>query len=69
MKQLTPVQRRTLERAASRQRGNVCPMPGIHAAAQMAVIEALLRKGYITDNRIPFITEQGRAALVECDDL
>ena len=64
---MTKTQRKVLEKAASRERGNICPIVNVrvYAASEMAVIDALVRKGYVTDDRIPFITDAGRAAIKE----
>ena len=69
---------RALRKAASRERANICPIPGVHAAAETALIDALDRRGFIVwDNgvargatehgphmSVPRISESGRAALV-----
>jgi len=62
---LTETQRKVLQMAASRERGNVCPIVNVRifAAAETAVIRALVRKGYVDDDKIPIITDAGRKAL------
>lgn len=64
MSQLSLTQFKVLSLAASRERGNVCPTVGVHAAAQKAVLRALEKKGLIyVDNYAPRINEAGRAAI------
>jgi hypothetical protein len=38
---------RALVRAAKRERGNICPIVGVHAAAEQKLIEAMDRRGFI----------------------
>lgn len=66
-KPLTEAQFKVLRRATRRERGNICPIIDVRifAAAEMAVIYALLRKGLIDSDRIPFITDAGRRAVEE----
>ena len=66
---MSPAGRRALERAAYRERGNICPVVGVHAAAETQLINALDREGYVDwDNGIPHqsaprINATGRAML------
>jgi hypothetical protein len=62
---MTRAQRRVLERAAQRERGNVCPIVNVRvfANAETVLIASLLRQGWITDDRVPYITDAGRSAL------
>ncbi len=62
---LTPAQVKVLRLASIRQPGFLCPTPGIHAAAQMALLKSLRAKGYATDSHSPQITDAGRAALAK----
>ncbi len=64
---MTKAQRKVLIRAAMRERGNICPIVNVrvYANAETVLIASLLKKGWITDDRIPYITEAGRAALRE----
>ncbi len=60
----TKAQRRILETAARRPGGNICPTPGIYAAAQRALVNALLRQGFAKyDGLTPVITDIGREAI------
>lgn len=70
MSELTKAQRRALANAAKRDGGNVCPVVGVHAAAEMALLYALLRKGLIegmdeNGMGVPRINDAGRAALTQ----
>jgi hypothetical protein len=69
MKQISETQMKILRRAVKRERGNICPIVDgrVHAAAEMAVIHALHRRGLITDARAPYITEAGRQAVAAAD--
>jgi len=61
---MTSAQRRALETAASREHKNICPVRGIHAAAETAVIKALDRQGYIEwDGHVPRISQLGQRAI------
>jgi hypothetical protein len=66
---LSDAQIRVLNRAARRAEGNVCPTPGVSAAAQDRLLEALDRRGLITwDGGVAFkgaprINEAGRRAV------
>lgn len=66
---LTNAGRKALLRAANREGGNLCPVVGVHAAAETRLLEALDRCGFIAwDGGAPFkgaprITDAGRAAL------
>jgi hypothetical protein len=67
--EISQAQFRVLWYANKRPRGNLCPIFGIHAAAQTSLIQSLDRKGLIEWSAepfisIPFISDEGRAALV-----
>lgn len=63
---LTPAQERALQRAASRPNGCICPVVGrMGPAAETALIAALRRKGWATDDAAPRITDAGRAAIAK----
>lgn len=67
---LTPAGRRALERAAKRERGNICPS-GLPGNADTMLLKGLDARGFITwDGGVPFkgaprINDAGRAALAE----
>jgi hypothetical protein len=73
MGQLTKAQRKALCRAAKRERGNICPIPGVHANAETMLLDALDRRGFIAWDGpspatphmrgAPRINDAGRAAL------
>ena len=63
IKTMTPAMRKALRVAARRERGNVCPVVGVHSNAETMLIEALYRRGWIDCTRIPYITAAGRAAI------
>jgi hypothetical protein len=63
---MTPAQRRVLETATERERGNVCPTVGIYAGAQDALLRSLRTRGWITDEPAPKITTAGRQAVSDC---
>jgi len=44
---MTPAMKKALERAAKRERGNICPIVGVWANAEQKLIEAMDRRGYI----------------------
>jgi hypothetical protein len=61
---MTPAQRRALETAATRERGTICPIPGVKAAAETVLIRSMVRSGWCTDSEVrPTITDAGRRAL------
>jgi hypothetical protein len=62
---ISATQFKVLRRATQRERGNICPIVDcrIFAGSEMAVIHALHRRGLITDDRIPYITDAGRKAV------
>lgn len=61
---ITPAMRRALSKAATRERGNICPVRGVHAAAEDMLIKAMERRGFITwDGLIPRISDTARTAL------
>jgi hypothetical protein len=61
MPTLSMPQIRALCRAHRRERGNICPIVGAHAAAETAMLTALERKGLIEYvGLVPVITDAGR---------
>lgn len=50
MATLTPTGRKVLERAAKRERGNICPIidAKARAAAEQSIVDALFRLGFVT---------------------
>ena len=77
---MTPAMRRALERAAKRERGNICPIVGCWANAETMLIKAMDRRGYIAwdhpegfrygdgdavHHGAPRISAVGRAAIAE----
>ena len=68
---MTPAMRRALERAAKRERGNICPIVGCWANAETMLIKAMDRRGYIAWDGgdaicgVPRISAVGRAAIAE----
>lgn len=68
---LTPAMIRALAKAAERPRANICPIAGVHAAAEDALVDALDRRGMIAwdggaPNRgAPRISDAGRTALAQ----
>ena len=54
---------KALRRAAKRPHGHICPTPGVHAAAQAALLASLARSGWADDSHAPCITDAGRTAL------
>lgn len=61
---LTAAGLKALERATTRERGNICPTR-LHAAAETAMLRRLDRDGFIewVAKGVPCINEAGRAAL------
>jgi hypothetical protein len=54
---------KALKAAAARPRGTVCPIPGVHAAAEKALLDAMWRRGLIEyDGPIPYISKAGYSA-------
>jgi hypothetical protein len=58
---------RALHAAAARERGTICPIRGIHAAAEQSMLKAMFDRGLIeyTDDRgphVPLISQVGRDA-------
>jgi hypothetical protein len=55
---------RALKAAAERPRGNMCPIAGVHAAAETALLKALADRGLIDahEGLIPMINRAGRNA-------
>jgi len=52
---------KALRNAAARERGNICPIAGLHAAAETQLLAALDRRGLITWNgAVPRISDAGR---------
>jgi hypothetical protein len=68
MVQLSKAGRKALRAAMFRERGNICPVRGVHAAAETNLLIALDREGLIAwDGGVPFkgsprINEVGRKA-------
>ena len=69
---LTRPMLRSLRKAASRERGNVCPMTAIkgRGKAEMLVLHALRRRGLIdgmdeNGHGAPIINDAGRAIILE----
>lgn len=68
---LSEAQMKALAKAASRERGNFCPIVGVRAAAETALLTALDKRGFVQwDSGTPFhgaprITDAGRAAVAE----
>ena len=62
-KPLSRAQIKALRKAANRVSGRLCPVVGVHAAAETALLAALLRRGLIVDGPAPRINEAGRAAV------
>lgn len=67
-KPLTEAMLKALARAAKRERGNVCPIAGVHSNAEMILLHGLRRRGLIDgmdENGMgaPYINDAGRAAL------
>lgn len=66
---LSEPMRRALVTASTRERANICPIVGVHAAAEDVLIEALERRGLIEwDGGVPFksaprINAAGRLAV------
>lgn len=63
MKPLSKAQIKALAKAASRPSGCLCPIVGVHAAAETALLAALSRRGLIIDGPAPRISDAGRAAI------
>ena len=56
--------RKALKRASERLSGCVCPIPGVHNAAETALLASMARHGWIDQNfGVPVITDAGRAAI------
>ena len=75
---MTPAMKRALRKAISRERGNICPIPGVHANAETMLIAAMDRRGFIAWDKpdgykvgdhtfygAPRISDQGRRAIAE----
>jgi hypothetical protein len=59
-------QHRALRNASERPRGNICPVFGVHAAAEDMLLQALYRRGWADPNGcVPVITDAGRAAIAK----
>lgn len=56
---LSNAQRKAIIRASSRPRLTLFPMPGLKGDAGDLVWQALVRKGYATDEIAPKLTETG----------
>ena len=49
---------------AKRERGTLCPLVGVHAAAASALLGALYRRGWAAENGgVPIITPAGRSVV------
>jgi hypothetical protein len=73
MKPLTAPMLKALCRAAKRERGNVCPIQGVHPNAEMMLLHALRKRGLIDGMNedgmgVPYINEAGRAIIVDDDE-
>lgn len=70
---VSPAMLKALKKAASREHGNICPVIGVHAAAEDVLIEALDKRGFITWDGgeafkgAPRINEAGRAAIARAE--
>lgn len=62
---LSTAQIRALRTAAHRASHFLCPVPGVHAASETALLGALRRKGLITADPSPRLTEDGLRAARE----
>lgn len=62
---MSPAQRKALTKAASRERGSVCPIVGVHAHAETLILQALERRGLIfwDGGHCPRISDAGRKAI------
>ena len=65
---ITKAMLKSLTAAATRNRANICPIKGVHAAAEGALIEAMDRVGFIAWDgepykSVPRINDHGREAL------
>ena len=61
---MTPAQRKALSVASRRERKNICPVIGVHAAAEQSLIDVLVRRGWAyMDGPAPRISDAGLAAL------
>ena len=58
---VTTKQWQALRAAYRRANGCVCPVAGVHDAAETAVVRALQRRGLVDTEPCPQITESGRA--------
>jgi hypothetical protein len=70
MKPLSAPMQRALAGAAKRERGNVCPILGVHSNAEMMLLHGLRRRGLIegmdeNGMGVPYISDAGRAAIAE----
>ena len=63
-KPLSRAQLKALKKAASRTSGCLCPVVGVHAAAETALLAALLRRGLIIDGPAPRISDVGREVVL-----
>jgi len=50
----TKAMAKALVTASQRDRANICPIPGVHAAAETAIIKAMDARGYIVWDGVPF---------------
>lgn len=66
MAELPKGMQHALKAAARRERGNICPIIGVHGAAEDALIAAMEVRGFIVwDGRAPRISQAGRDAAAE----
>ncbi len=69
---MTEAMKKALANAAGRERGNVCPVGGVHAAAETALLAAMSRRGFIQWDgevgwSVPRISPAGRQALEQSE--
>ena len=60
----TPAMLKALKAASQRERLTVCPIPGVHAAAEVAMLKAMLERGLIQypadrGGHVPVISQAG----------
>lgn len=64
MPTMTHAMKDALEAAAKRARGNICPIRGIHAAAEQSLLDALEYRSLISYlGPVPYINDLGREAV------
>lgn len=67
---MTPAMFRALSKAAKRERWNICPIRGVHAAAETVLLAAMDRRGFIDWDGHPHmssprISRKGYRAIAE----